>query len=280
LVARPVLFQPSSGPEKIKMQILCVTAHPDDETVFAGGTLALLASRGARVDLLCCTRGEGGEAGEPPLCSRAELGAVREAELRCAARALGCSSVEFLPFRDPDVGPDGSLYAFASSPEDVAPRIQDYLSAHRPAAVITHGSNGEYGHPAHLLTHQACLQAARQKGIACVYTFSADFPGHPRKRSANRDDPADFVVNIDSSFERKLSAMECHRTQGALFVRRPSAEAGRPVPLREVVQRVESFRRIPIDSAKETPSGDILLLLADVIRGEDRSTPGGLVCNS
>jgi LmbE family N-acetylglucosaminyl deacetylase len=137
------------------MNILYVVAHPDDETVFAGGTLALLAARGAEVGLVCCTRGEGGEAGEPPLCSRAELGAVREAELRCAARALGCASVEFLPFRDPDVGPDGSLYPFADSPQDVIPWIQNILESHRPDAVITHGSGGEYGHPAHLLAHRA-----------------------------------------------------------------------------------------------------------------------------
>jgi LmbE family N-acetylglucosaminyl deacetylase len=64
------------------VKVLCITAHPDDESVFAGGTLALLALRGAEVKILCCTRGEGGEAGEPPLCSRAALGALREVELR------------------------------------------------------------------------------------------------------------------------------------------------------------------------------------------------------
>lgn len=72
------------------MQIVCFTAHPDDETVFAGGTLALLAGGEADVRVLCATRGEGGEMGEPPICLRAELGPKREGELRCAARALGC----------------------------------------------------------------------------------------------------------------------------------------------------------------------------------------------
>lgn len=248
------------------MKIFCITAHPDDETVFAGGTLALLARRGAEVDILCCTRGEGGEAGEPPLCPRADLGAVREAELRCAARMLGCSSVGFLPFRDPGVGPDGALYPFAASPGDVAPRILEAFGAHCPDAVITHGSNGEYGHPAHLLAHRACLQAARAAGVLCVYTFSADFPGHPRKRSVNSDDPADFVVGIDPAFEQKLAAMECHRTQQALFVRRPSAEAGHPVPLREAVLRVELFRRRILDSAMEKSPCDIVPLLADFLR--------------
>jgi LmbE family N-acetylglucosaminyl deacetylase len=248
------------------MNILCVVAHPDDETVFAGGTLALLASRGAEVGLVCCTRGEGGEAGEPPLCARAELGAVREAELRCAARALGCTSVEFLPFRDPEVGPDGSLYPFADSPQTVIPRIQNILKARRPDAVITHGSGGEYGHPAHRLAHRACLQAASLAGVPCVYTFGADFSDHPRRRSANRDDPADFVVGIDPAFEQKLAAMECYRTQQALFVRRPSAEAGHKVPLREAVVRVESFHRAVWDSAMEKSSCDIVPTLEDVLR--------------
>jgi LmbE family N-acetylglucosaminyl deacetylase len=248
------------------MKILCVVAHPDDETVFAGGTLALLAARGADVRLVCCTRGEGGEAGEPSLCSRAELGAAREAELRCAARALGCASVEFLPFRDPEVGPDGALHPFADSPEDVIPGIQQILVSRRPDAVITHGSGGEYGHPAHLLTHRACLQAARLAGVPCAYTFGADFPDHPRKRSANRDDPADFIVDIGPAFEQKLAAMECHRTQNALFVRRPSAEAGHPVPLRDAVLRVESFHRALWDSAWEKSAWDIVPMLEDVLR--------------
>jgi LmbE family N-acetylglucosaminyl deacetylase len=248
------------------MKILCITAHPDDETVFAGGTLALLARGGAEVDILCCTRGEGGEAGEPPLCPRTELGAVREAELRCAARALGCSWAGFLPFRDPDMGPDGALYPFAASPDAVAPRILEAFGAHCPDALITHGSGGEYGHPGHLLAHRACLQAARAAGVPCVYTFSADFPGHPRKRSANRGDPADFVVGIDPAFDQKLAAMECHRTQQALFVRRATAEAGKRVPLREVVLRVESFRRVLPDSTMEKTACDIVPLLADFLR--------------
>jgi LmbE family N-acetylglucosaminyl deacetylase len=245
------------------MKILCLVAHPDDETVFAGGTLALLASRGADVRVVCCTRGEGGEAGEPPLCARPELGAVREAEERCAARALGCAAVEFLPFPDPDVGPDGELSAFASSPEEVIPEIQNILTANRPDVVITHGSGGEYGHPGHLLAHRACREAARRANVPCVYTFGADFAAHPRKRSANRDDPADFVVAVDRTFEQKLAALECHRTQLASFVRRSSTEAGHPVPLREVALRVESFRRAPIGRAVEKAAADMISLLGD-----------------
>jgi LmbE family N-acetylglucosaminyl deacetylase len=247
------------------LRILCITAHPDDESVFAGGTLALLAARGAEVRILCCTRGEGGEAGEPPLCTRMELGPVREAELRCAARALECIGVDFLPFRDPDVGPDDSLYAFADSPAAVVPHIAQILDAQKPDILITHGSNGEYGHPAHRLAHEACIQAASASGIPGLLTFNADYPAHPRKRSANRGDPADFVVAIDAVFERKLAALECHRTQQALFVRRPSAEAGHPVPLRETILRRESFHWFPSAASAREAARDLLTLLSESV---------------
>src|SRR5215470_1682442 len=81
--------------------ILAVAAHPDDETMLAGGTLAMYAEQGHAVYILATTRGEGGEAGEPPLATRERLGAVREAELRCAAAALGAREVFFLPYIDP-----------------------------------------------------------------------------------------------------------------------------------------------------------------------------------
>jgi LmbE family N-acetylglucosaminyl deacetylase len=225
------------------MDVLCFAAHPDDETVFAGGTLARLARAGIRAGVLWATRGEGGEAGEPPLCARAELGAVREAEARCAVRALGCGAAGFLGYLDPDVGPQNELFPYAQDEAEAAARLTDRLRALRPDAILTHGSSGEYGHPAHRLSHRIGLAAARRAGVPAVYTFSAFFEGHPRLRSANRDDPADFVIRLGAALERKAAAYECHRTQHALFLRRPSQEAGHPVALRETVSPVESFRR-------------------------------------
>jgi len=68
--------------------LLAVFAHPDDESFRPGGTLALLARRGARVQVLTATRGGAGSCGNPPLCAPEELPALREAELRCACKAL------------------------------------------------------------------------------------------------------------------------------------------------------------------------------------------------
>ncbi|HLV35170.1 MAG TPA: PIG-L family deacetylase, partial [Spirillospora sp.] len=70
--------------------VVCYFAHPDDETVLAGGMIALMTQQNIRVHVVGATRGEGGELGEPPVVAdRADLGAVREAELRCAVKQLG-----------------------------------------------------------------------------------------------------------------------------------------------------------------------------------------------
>jgi len=85
---------------------LCLVAHPDDETIWCGGTLALLAAKGVAVHLAALTRGEGGDVGEPPLSERDGLGDVREREMVCAAGKLGARSLTFLGYIDPTVGPD------------------------------------------------------------------------------------------------------------------------------------------------------------------------------
>ncbi|NLE75631.1 MAG: PIG-L family deacetylase, partial [Chloroflexi bacterium] len=80
--------------------LLAVFAHPDDETFLCGGTLALLARRGAPVQVLTATRGQAGSCGEPPLCHPEALGALREGELRCACAALGCAPPLLLDYAD------------------------------------------------------------------------------------------------------------------------------------------------------------------------------------
>jgi len=241
------------------MRIILFVAHPDDETIFAGGLTALMAERGAAVHILSATRGEGGETGEPPLCMRAELGAVREAEMRCAAEALGATTLEFLGYRDPDVGRDDTLSAFADDVEEVAARLAERIRARRPEVVLCHGTNGEYGHPAHKLVNQTARLAVESLGAQAplLYAFSADYLEHPRPRLANRDDPADFVFDVTPAFSRKVAAARCYRTQGALFVRRISRERGYPVPLEEAMLRIETLHRlVPAPDPDGSPPSD------------------------
>lgn len=229
--------------------LLCLVAHPDDETILCGGTLALLSARGVAVHVVCLTRGEGGELGEPPLTDRERLGAVREQELVCAVQALGGKSLTFLGYVDPAIGPDEALSAPAHDPVMLAGQIVNCIQQFRPDVVVTHGSNGEYGHPAHVLmhamTHAAVVALLEEKAerVPAFYSFAATYPDHPYPRLANADDPADLIVDVSAALDRKEAAALCHRTQTALFVRRRSQQAGRPLSVREVLLTHEAFRR-------------------------------------
>lgn len=232
------------------MNILCLVAHPDDETILCGGTLARLAASGANVHIACLTRGEGGEPGEPPLTDREHIGQVREGEMVCAVGKLGGKSLTFLGYIDPLVGPEDKLFAPQHDPLMLGGQIAAAVKQFKVDAVLTHGSNGEYGHPAHVLMHQmtlaavAALRKEQASSAPLLYTFAANFPDHPRPRLANADDPADLVLDISPYFDKKEAAAMCHKTQHALFVRRPSQELGRPVAVREALLTVESLHRI------------------------------------
>ena len=227
------------------MNVLAFFAHPDDETMLAGGMLALLAENGAQVHFLSATRGEGGEVGEPPVCSIDELGQVRESELVCAVGALGGRSLTFLGYKDPRMGDDDQLYPYTEDITFLAGQVAASIRQFEIEAVITHGSNGEYGHPAHVITNQAALAAVMSFAARAtsLYTIAASYSAHPYPRLANQDDQADLVIDIDPVLEVKSKAALCHRTQHALFVRRRSQEAGRELTVEEVVLKQESIRR-------------------------------------
>lgn len=231
------------------MIVLAFFAHPDDETMLSGGTLALLANQGAKMHYLCATRGEGGETGDPPICEREQLGAIREQEMACAVQALGGGDLEFMDYSDPEVGPGEELYPYTGDLEDLLSQTLAYLRKIRPSVVLTHGSNGEYGHPAHIITHQAARQAIETlalsgEGAPALYSVQAFFPNHPKPRLANQDDPADLVLDTSSVNGQKTQAALCHRTQHALFVRRASIQAGRQLEVPEVITEFESLRKV------------------------------------
>jgi LmbE family N-acetylglucosaminyl deacetylase len=224
--------------------LLCIIAHPDDETMLCGGTLAALAGRGLKIHVLCATRGEGGELGEPPVCSREELGHVREKEMRCACQTLGIHQVTFLDYVDPLVGPDNGLSPFTEDEDGLRDRLLDHMRRLRPTIVFTHGRDGEYGHPAHKLLHRA-TRAAFQQLLAvdgresAFYTIAAAIPGLD-DRLYNKSEPADLTFELEGTswLDLKEAAALCHVTQHALFKRRKKAST-----VREVLRRVESLHR-------------------------------------
>ena len=227
--------------------VIGLFAHPDDETIMAGGTLAMLHERGVRTHLVSATRGEGGEAGEPPVVEdRRQLGMVREAELRCAAAALGVTSLTFLDYIDPAIGPDEQLTAFEADFEALVARLARLIAAKAADLVISHGPDGEYGHPAHQLMFAAAQAAVARSGDHLLhYSVAPRLPGVD-DRLWNQSRTAHLALDITPWAEAKVAAMECHVSQHALFKRRRQLQT-----VREAVRLIEPFYREhpPVDGA-------------------------------
>jgi LmbE family N-acetylglucosaminyl deacetylase len=138
---------------KNKLRLLAVLAHPDDESLGFGGTLARYADEGVETYLVTATRGEAGrfgslgKSGDP-----VEVGGVREAELRAAAAVLGIREVSILGY------PDGGVDQVSS---DIAIRaIVSHIRRIQPDVVVTFGPDGGYGHPDHIAISQFTTAAA------------------------------------------------------------------------------------------------------------------------
>jgi LmbE family N-acetylglucosaminyl deacetylase len=150
--------------------LLAVFAHPDDESYLCGGTLAHYAAAGLRVSLVCATLGEAGDIADPALAARETLPAVRDGELRAAARLLGLSDVQLLGYED------GTLAA-VPFPEG-AERIAGCLRTIRPDVVVSFGPEGVYGHPDHVAVHRWTKEAMQ---IYCAELADPrDRPPFPR----------------------------------------------------------------------------------------------------
>jgi N-acetyl-1-D-myo-inositol-2-amino-2-deoxy-alpha-D-glucopyranoside deacetylase len=148
--------------------ILAVLAHPDDESFGMGGTLALYASRGLQVHLVCATRGEVGEVSPDLMEGFESIATLRESELRCAAGVLGLSGVHFLDYRDSGMpgSPDNNHpQALAAQPlDEVAARVVCYIRQLKPQVVLTFDPIGGYRHPDHIAIQRATVRAFEQAG--------------------------------------------------------------------------------------------------------------------
>ncbi len=192
------------------LALLAVFAHPDDEAYRPGGTLALLARRGARVCLLTATRGQAGSRGEPPLCSPEELPAVRERELRCACQVLGIEPPRILDYED------GHLSQ--TNPEEIIAHILKVVDEVRPQVMLSFGPDGLSGHPDHIAIGQCAAEAFRRAGtIDALYTLAVPRSLAERlemKRvRAVPDETIALSVDVSAVWEIKLAAIRCHATQ-------------------------------------------------------------------
>ena len=130
-----------------RLKLMCVLAHPDDETFGCGGIIAKYAAEGVDVHLLTATRGERGWMGDPADDPGLEaLGQTRESELRAAANILGVSDLRFLDYIDGEVDQADATEAIG--------RIVRHLRRVSPHVVITFDPFGAYGHPDHIAVTQ------------------------------------------------------------------------------------------------------------------------------
>jgi LmbE family N-acetylglucosaminyl deacetylase len=150
------------------LTLLAVLAHPDDESFGMGGTLALYASRGAKVHLVCATRGEVGEVPQNLLVGYESIADLRESELRCAAGILGLSGVHFLGYRDSGMPGAADNYhpnALAAQPVDVvAEKVVDIIRELQPQVILTFDPIGGYNHPDHIAIQRAAVRAFELAG--------------------------------------------------------------------------------------------------------------------
>ena len=229
-------------------RILLVHAHPDDETINNGATMALYAAGGAQVTLITCTRGEEGEVLVPGLSHLAStqedlLGKHREIELINAMRALGVKDHRFLGnFRDSGMmgtesnnRPDVFWQADLDSAAQLLVKVIDEV---RPHILITYDEFGGYGHPDHIKAHLVAMRASELShwqiakiywntmpktviaaGIAAMKEIGSDFFGTDNVEDipfAKDDSVVTTLIDGNEFVDAKMAAMKAHETQIAL----------------------------------------------------------------
>jgi len=206
-------------------RLLLVHAHPDDESINQGATMAKYVAEGRGVTLVTCTAGELGEILVPELehLSPDELAEHRRGELEAAMKELGVTDHRFLggfrTYRDSGMKwhEDGHAVAADDVHEnafwhadltEAATRLVEIIREVRPQVLVTYDANGFYGHPDHIQAHRVALRAFQRAG-----------PYGPAKFYATAaPDSAQITTEIDASayLDSKLAAMRAHATQIAV----------------------------------------------------------------
>ena len=219
------------------LRLLTVFAHPDDETLGTGGTLAKYGAEGVETHVLTATHGEKGWFSDPADYPGPEaLAKIREGELQDAAKRLGVKSVRFLDYVDGELD--------EAEPARVIARIADVIRELRPHVVVTFGHDGIYGHPDHIAISQfataavfasADPHAERTAGVAphqvsklyyrvatkaYIEAYEAAFGAlvmeiDGERRTSQVWAPWSITTRIDTAdyWEQTWAAVESHRSQ-------------------------------------------------------------------
>jgi N-acetyl-1-D-myo-inositol-2-amino-2-deoxy-alpha-D-glucopyranoside deacetylase len=253
-------------------RIVFVHAHPDDESLSNGGTIARYSDEGVNVCLITCTNGEEGEIAEVPELGsvediRARLGEVRRAELQEACRRLGAVDLRMLGYHDS--GMDGTPAndaprAFVRQDlDEVVSRIVDVLRDIEPQVLVTYNAYGGYGHPDHIHTHRAAMAAAELCDVPKVYhsafprsllqagseMFGDDFfSADDVERIGTDDEAITTIVDVAAFLDHKFAALAAHRTQlgtTKMFLDMPEE-------MRAMGMGAEHYVLVGVDGARET----------------------------
>ncbi len=164
--------------------LMSVHAHPDDETVGMGGTLARSVAAGRRVVLVTGTRGELGEIVVPEMDTpdnHRRLGEIRAMELERAMGILGVTEWENLGYRDSGmIGTDGNRDPrsyWKADLDEAAGRLTWLVRHYQPDVMTTYNEFGGYGHPDHIRTHDVAVRAFDRAGDAEWYPEQFEEPG-------------------------------------------------------------------------------------------------------
>jgi N-acetyl-1-D-myo-inositol-2-amino-2-deoxy-alpha-D-glucopyranoside deacetylase len=233
-------------------RLLLVHAHPDDETINNGVTMAKYAASGAQVTLVTCTRGEEGEVLVTELANLAsdkddKLGEHREVELKDAMAQLGINDFRFLGAPNKKWRDSGMMGTTQNERGDVFWQADLYEASYelvkiileiKPQVLITYDEFGGYGHPDHIKAHRVAMRAAElateqgwqiskiywntmprsviQMGIEKMKEVGSDFFGAQSADDlpfAKPDELVTTVVNAPEYVPQKLEAMKAHATQ-------------------------------------------------------------------
>jgi N-acetyl-1-D-myo-inositol-2-amino-2-deoxy-alpha-D-glucopyranoside deacetylase len=237
--------------------VLFVHAHPDDESMGTGGTMARLVAEGVRVDLVTCTDGAEGEIHDPTLDveeARPRLAQIRAVELACSVAALGDGAIQHhkLGYRDSGmIGTEANGHPDSFWQADLAEatrRLLEIVRDARPTAIVSYDENGNYGHPDHInaarIAREAYLASAgepwrvtrfyevafvrerwmelmtemKERGIALPWDFDEAVATPAEDEPTSRDAAAPGEV-ADAVETRESDALEFGRADAAVTTR-------------------------------------------------------------
>jgi LmbE family N-acetylglucosaminyl deacetylase len=217
--------------------VLFFHAHPDDEAIATGGTMAGLSNAGHRVVLVTATRGELGEVPDDLVDSGESLAERRKDELTEACRILGVGRQVYLDYLDSGMAGEASNDrpgSFAAADvEEAARALADVLVEEAAQVLVTYDEHGGYGHPDHVQVHRVGIRAAELAATPVVYmaTMNRDFfreivaqaaasgqelPEQAEEGSDTMGEPESRLtteVDVGRWLDQKRQAMRAHASQ-------------------------------------------------------------------